>query len=268
MKTIEEGSASIVVGEGVFYNPRMSVLRDISVSFLNSLGKGKKVIDCTSATGVRGIRYAIEAGAEVTFLDINEKAYANSKANIRRNKLKSRALNKSLQEYANTARETYDAIDLDPFGSPAPCMYDAMKLARSGTTLMATATDTAVLCGAPSFCMHKDLQLEAATQRALQGGRDKDTPALHTAKCSPVQYGNSSAALCLRHELHAGICKAGNRSKQSEGIVQVHGLRLLLQEVQVIFIFQRHRAFTQSGMQKLQWEGRNVRPDLDWGAAR
>ena len=41
-----------------------------------------------------------------------------------------------------------DVIDLDPFGSPAPYIYDLLKVSKDGTILMITATDTAVLCGA------------------------------------------------------------------------------------------------------------------------
>lgn len=149
MKTITEGKAKIVVNEGVFYNPKMTTLRDISVAFIKTQGKGKRIIDCTSATGIRGIRYALETNpSDVVMLDINEDAWKNSIENIRMNGLRFGAFNVSVQECANTNKDKYNIIDLDPFGSPAPCLYDAIKLATNDTILMVTATDTAVLCGA------------------------------------------------------------------------------------------------------------------------
>ena len=147
---INEGNARIIVNEGVFYNPKMKKLRDISVAFLIAAGaEGMHMLDSTSATGIRGIRYAKEAGiGEVLFLDINPLAYKNTRSNVLRNKIKARVLNKSIQEFAGSVGQRFDVIDLDPFGSPAPNLNDIMKLCKDSTILMVTATDTAVLCGA------------------------------------------------------------------------------------------------------------------------
>jgi len=150
MKMISEGKARIYTGDGVFYNPKMSQLRDISVLFLKAVSARKsRVLDSTAATGVRAIRYSLEAGAkDVTLLEINRKAYNYAKRNARLNKLKLKIINTSIQEFANTHRGSFDVVDLDPFGSPAPNIFDIMKLSWDGTILMITATDTAVLCGA------------------------------------------------------------------------------------------------------------------------
>ncbi len=147
---ISEGKAKIYAGRDVFYNPKMETLRDISVSFLNAVGcRGMSLLDATSATGIRAIRYAKECGIrEGVALDINRKAYGICKRNIKANKIGLAAINKSVQEFANTYEGKFDIVDLDPFGSPAPCIYDVMKVSKGGTILMATATDTAVLCGA------------------------------------------------------------------------------------------------------------------------
>jgi len=158
MQIVKEGRASIEVKEGIFYNPKMTGLRDLSVLFLNSMGlKGYSLLDTTSATGIRGIRYRLEAGAKkVTFLDINKKAYLNTKANIRRNKIKGTALDMSIQQFCNMAEEHFEVIDLDPFGSAAPYVYDLLKAAKDGTVLMVTGTDTAVLCGATPLACYKN----------------------------------------------------------------------------------------------------------------
>ncbi len=151
MDTVSEGKAKIIIGNA-FYNPKMKRLRDISVTFLNSmLDPGFKVLDATAATGIRGIRYLLEANAgRAVFLEINSEAYSTLVENIRLNRVEERAeaKNTSIQEFANTTNERFDAIDLDPFGTPAPYIFDLLKLAKQGTILMITATDTATLCGA------------------------------------------------------------------------------------------------------------------------
>jgi len=150
MAVIEEGAARISVGEGVFYNPRMRKLRDVSVLLLKAVKAEGRLLDSTAATGVRGIRYAREAGLkEIVLLDINEKAARCASANLRMNGLKLKCLNSSVQEFCNDAdAEQFNIIDLDPFGTPVPYINDLLKVSRDGTLLMVTATDTAVLCGA------------------------------------------------------------------------------------------------------------------------
>lgn len=178
MQEVKEGAAVIRIGRGVFYNPKMEKLRDVSVIFLKSMSlKKAKLLDATAATGVRGIRYALEAGiGDVTMLDINKSAYRNARSNAKANGTKARVVGKSLQEFSGSAKEAFDVIDLDPFGSPAPLIYDALKLSKDGTVLMATATDTATLCGAEgSAClriygsapMHNELCHEASVRILL-----------------------------------------------------------------------------------------------------
>lgn len=130
----------------------MQYLRDISINFIKALGLKKPLLlDSTSATGIRGIRYAKEAGiSDITFLDVNKTSAANTKKNLKSNKVKARILNQDLQDFAIAHEGKFDIIDLDPFGTPAPYIYDLLKISKDGTILMITATDTAVLCGAHS----------------------------------------------------------------------------------------------------------------------
>jgi tRNA (guanine26-N2/guanine27-N2)-dimethyltransferase len=150
MRTAIEGKARISASEDVFYNPKMAKLRDISVLFLKATtGKDAKLLDCTAASGVRGIRYALEAGIkDATLLDINPEAAKAARANVKRNGLRLKVVNKSIQEFANTLEDAFDVIDLDPFGTPVPYVHDLLKLCKDGTLFMITATDTATLCGA------------------------------------------------------------------------------------------------------------------------
>ena len=178
MAKVLEGSAEIKLGNNTFYNTKMKGLRDLSVLFLNAMElKRYSLLDSTAATGIRGIRYRLEAGAgEITLLDINKKAFGSIKANLKANRVKASAINKSIQEFCNTEDRSFDVIDLDPFGTAAPYIYDLMKVAHDKTVLMVTCTDTAVLCGAnPLACyktygsmpMHNELCHEAGTRILL-----------------------------------------------------------------------------------------------------
>ena len=154
MKVHKEGLA-IIEHDSAFFNPSARFSRDLSVAIARR-SNSRYVLDPTAATGIRGIRYELEADAErIVMLEINSSAYKELVANMQRNGVKKGiAMNKSIQEFANTTREKFDIIDLDPFGSPAFYIYDLLKVSKNGTLIMATATDTAVLCGAhPSACI-------------------------------------------------------------------------------------------------------------------
>jgi tRNA (guanine26-N2/guanine27-N2)-dimethyltransferase len=150
----EEGLA--VIDEGsAFLNPLSRFPRDMSVAILSCFSGKKTLLDSTSATGIRGIRYAKELGIEnATFLDINKEASISARKNLSDNGIRAEVLNESIQSFANSSEERFDIIDLDPFGSPVPNLYDLMKIGRDGTIFLVSATDTAVLCGAqPEACM-------------------------------------------------------------------------------------------------------------------
>ena len=72
-----EGKANIKHYDKAFLNPKGKLSRDISVAYVAVLAdKGSTVLDATSATGIRGIRYIKEANiGKVTFLDINIDAF-------------------------------------------------------------------------------------------------------------------------------------------------------------------------------------------------
>ena len=166
-----EGKARIN-SERAFLNPKARFIRDASIAFVAPKAKAQsRVLDATGGTGIRGIRYALESRAnDITILDINKSAYASIKKNAKLNGVKAKVLNESIQEFANADNGSYDFIDVDPFGGVSPYIYDIMKLAKDGTCLMLTATDTAVLCGAHknaciriygSVPMHNELCHEA-----------------------------------------------------------------------------------------------------------
>ncbi|WP_258084424.1 tRNA (guanine(10)-N(2))-dimethyltransferase [Thermococcus thermotolerans] len=169
---VREGLAKILVPKAeriydapVFYNPVMALNRDISVLAVG-IFKPKRVLDALSATGIRGIRYALETPAEEVWLnDINPDAFNLILKNVRLNlgvegewiSEKSIAFQGKKEMVANLDDANrlmaekfryFDFLDLDPFGSPVEFLDTALRSVRRRGVLAITATDTGVLCGA------------------------------------------------------------------------------------------------------------------------
>ncbi len=141
----------------VFFNPRARVSRDVSALVLSTLDV-REVLDAMAATGIRGIRYALEAGKGVVFNDIDPKATELVRKNIYLNGVDADVI----REDANILMHsrTFQAIDLDPFGSPAPFLHAAARSVAHRGVLLVTATDTAPLFGsAPNAAKRKYLAL-------------------------------------------------------------------------------------------------------------
>lgn len=151
----------------VFYNPVMELNRDIAVLALQAYQRmvNREIVVCEplGGCGIRGIRFAVEVGGvkEVLINDINAKAFELAKCNVEINKLSDRV--KLANEDANyllsmhgAPRKRFDAIDIDPFGSPVPYMDSALRALRNGGFLALTATDMAPLCGVyPKACVRR-----------------------------------------------------------------------------------------------------------------
>jgi tRNA (guanine26-N2/guanine27-N2)-dimethyltransferase len=130
--------------EGAFYNPRMKLNRDIGAAMAKALGL-TDYLDALSASGIRGLRVAKEAGVEkVTLNDISPQACQLIEKNIARNNLACTVTERDANVLLH--EQHFQAVDLDPFGSPSPYLSAASRSARS--YLFITATDTAPLCGA------------------------------------------------------------------------------------------------------------------------
>ena len=127
----------------VFYNSRMELNRDATVLLLSVLRPGS-YLDAMGASGVRGLRVAHEVGIPVTINDRSATA-----VNLIRQNVEALGLTAEItREDANALMSSrkFDAVDLDPFGTPAPFVDSAARSA--GPYLFVTATDTAPLCGA------------------------------------------------------------------------------------------------------------------------
>jgi tRNA (guanine26-N2/guanine27-N2)-dimethyltransferase len=131
----------------VFFNPRAArVNRDVSVLVLSVL-KPQDVLDGMTASGIRGVRYFVESGIpEVHFNDLNGDALELARRNAEKYGVNGTFFNEDFNVLCHTSR--FWAVDLDPFGSPAPFIWSAARVVRSGGYLLVSATDTRPLSGA------------------------------------------------------------------------------------------------------------------------
>jgi tRNA (guanine26-N2/guanine27-N2)-dimethyltransferase len=133
----------------VFFNEQMAFNRDVSVMFLRALNVNVTVADAMCATGSRAVRIANEVpnAKEVVANDVNPSSMGFVEANIRANELRNcRASNKDMNVLFS--EESFDYVDVDPFGSPAHYIQAAVRGCRKNGILAITATDTAPLAGA------------------------------------------------------------------------------------------------------------------------
>ncbi len=131
----------------VFYNPRMALNRDATVLFLRALPPDRRpadYLDAMGATGLRGLRVAGEAGVPVAINDRSPRALGLAADNAARLGLAVETVRSDANALMSSRR--FGAVDLDPFGSPAPFTDAACRSAVR--YLFVTATDTAPLCGA------------------------------------------------------------------------------------------------------------------------
>ncbi|MDP2718187.1 MAG: methyltransferase domain-containing protein, partial [Candidatus Micrarchaeota archaeon] len=150
-KTITEGAATVSVTDGIFYNPKMAFNRTLSSLALGAalpLLGGTRTLDGFCASGVRGIRYALENNlSEITFLDANPAAIRLTRENAAANHIQNASFSDDeFNRFAAHARP-FDVIDVDPFGTPAPFVANAIRLCPKKAVLGLTATDLATLCG-------------------------------------------------------------------------------------------------------------------------
>ncbi len=169
---IREGSTDILVPEthsvhgpgkiqgSVFFNEQMSFNRDVSVMFLRTMGRDMTVADAMTATGSRAVRIANEVrGTTVTANDISSDAIPYIDANIEINGLDN-CVSSNRNMHALFAESSFDYVDLDPFGSPAPFIQSAVRGCRRRGILAITATDTAPLAGAHAAKCRRRYQSE------------------------------------------------------------------------------------------------------------
>ncbi|MEM4519998.1 MAG: tRNA (guanine(10)-N(2))-dimethyltransferase [Sulfolobales archaeon] len=143
----------------VFYNPRATLNRDLSVTTLAKIAEyygvnSFNIADVLAGVGVRGIRYFLEVQStnNVVINDINQKAVQLIRENLNINGIKDRvsvyrcdanALLYKLRE----DKFKLNYVDIDPYGTPIPFIGSALSTISRGGFLGITATDIATLSG-------------------------------------------------------------------------------------------------------------------------
>ena len=152
---VREGTATVLVpvqddtmqfppgSAPVFFNRRMELNRDITLLLLPLLSPSD-YLDAMGATGIRGIRVATECDIPVTIADRDPSAVRLIRRNVRRSGKAVSVIKRDIN--ALLSEQSFDAVDLDPFGTPAMFIDAAVRGCRR--FLFVTATDTAPLCGA------------------------------------------------------------------------------------------------------------------------
>lgn len=166
MQIIQEGKAAIKIQlqktaskeMDVFYNPVMTLNRDIAILLLNSINKKEmQLADPLAASGIRSIRFIKELKKgklkSIDLNDISEESVKQIKSNFKLNKISLRTTSRKIMLHKQDANlfllnsTGFDYIDIDPFGYPGRFLNNACaRLARNGI-LAVTATDTAALSG-------------------------------------------------------------------------------------------------------------------------
>jgi len=163
MRKIKEGSAEIFVPKEekiskklpVFYNPIMQLNRDITILLLQQF-PSMNLCDPLAGSGVRSIRFAKELKYKsIVANDLNEKAVALIKKNMKHNKVKFELKNEDANIMLLKSKG-FDFVDLDVFGSSNFMLDSAIKRISRGGILAVTNTDTAALTGTyPKACARK-----------------------------------------------------------------------------------------------------------------
>jgi len=167
----------------IFYNPAMKTNRDLSVAAVMAFKEYSNfdsiaLCEPLTATGIRGLRYAVEASADYVVLnDIDIKAASIAKANIMLNEVEDKVevfnLDANILLILCRKFSKFNVIDIDPYGSPEPFVRSALTALTHKGMLCLTATDLAPLTGVHrrscirryfSFPMKIDCSLELAAR--------------------------------------------------------------------------------------------------------
>ena len=189
-RTILEGSTTLIVPAREepekypsFFNPRGKFVRDISVicynAYASSKGSELSFADALSGSGARGVRVANESTrfSTVVLNDISSTSISLAKRSAELNGVSGKC-KFSVDEtcsFLSSRKEIdgarFDAVDVDPFGTPSPFVDSALRSIKDGGLLSVSATDSGVLCGVyPRVALRKYLGLPLRTDYSHEVG--------------------------------------------------------------------------------------------------
>lgn len=132
-----------------FYNPSMALSRDVGVVVHRALAEEvPSVLDGLAGAGARGLRIAAETDVErVVLNDHDPDAVQAAKRSVDRNGLADRVevRDRDLRDLLGTVDVA--AVDVDPYGSPAPWFGPLAETVEPGRVVGFSATDTSTLHG-------------------------------------------------------------------------------------------------------------------------
>jgi tRNA (guanine26-N2/guanine27-N2)-dimethyltransferase len=134
----------------------MALDRDLAVAIARALAVGRppratRGWEMLAATGVRGLRVLVESDwlGELLLTEANPAAFAVLAANAAR--YADRGARVERRDALHPPEGVpFDAVDLDPYGSPLPFLDAALDALGPPAVLAVTATDLRVLAGADS----------------------------------------------------------------------------------------------------------------------
>jgi tRNA (guanine26-N2/guanine27-N2)-dimethyltransferase len=127
----------------------MAADRDLAVAFARAwvpaADRSRDGWEVLAATGVRGLRLLHESAAFRSMLLTEGNPGAAEL--LARNSERFEGARVEQRDARSEGRASYDYVDLDPYGSPAPFLDTVVPAVRSGGVLAVTATDMMVLAG-------------------------------------------------------------------------------------------------------------------------
>eukprot|EP00057_Strongylocentrotus_purpuratus_P003900 XP_003727616.1 PREDICTED: tRNA (guanine(26)-N(2))-dimethyltransferase isoform X1 [Strongylocentrotus purpuratus] len=115
--------------------------------------EGITFLEALSASGLRSVRIAKEVPGikRVVANDFSEEAVRDIERNIQFNNVEDLVeashSDASLLMYKHRFKDSFNVVDLDPYGSAAQFLDSGVQAVRNGGLLCVTCTDMAVLCG-------------------------------------------------------------------------------------------------------------------------
>ncbi len=221
---------------GVFYNPAMVNNRDLSIILVDTLfengqlpGRSISILDGLCGSGIRALRFARELSCSrevaIKGIDIDEASIRTAREGCITNGVEVDFQVDELNGHLIRNRHSY--VDVDPFGSPAPFIRNAISSLLNGGVLAVTATDTAALTGSlPRVARRRyDTQLHRTdfqhelSCRALLGNLTRTAASLERS-VSPLFFYTSDHFV-------RGYVKLGRGAGRTDGSLKNVGYILL-----------------------------------------
>ncbi|KAI5180617.1 tRNA (guanine26-N2/guanine27-N2)-dimethyltransferase [Nematocida sp. AWRm80] len=172
MNTVNQTSITeegVIIHGDAFYNPIQRFNRTMTIRIINTYKRISNkntltLLECMSATGIRGIRYCKELKEENTIVmnDMSIRSCNEIVKNCKMNGIeaevdkvidnktfKVEVCNEDCRLLMLKRKSKYDVIDIDPYGTCAPFIETAIEALVDGGLLCVTSTDARVLCDKP-----------------------------------------------------------------------------------------------------------------------